>query len=411
MPPLDPWVVAAALSSVRKQNVAGVLDAVLGEHVGESRRTTVLGPLVSSALGYGEMEAVRRALAAMTRCSDGVFTAGQFAAVIATSDALERHKTNLAAFTNDDANAKAALTKLVAAARTIAEDADADAALRSLAAGILARAPEERDAELDRLASLLSPQTPPAVQIDIVDAIARGRDATNAARLLSGWKAASPAVRERILDAVLARDAWLSVLFAALERGEVVPGDFDVTRRGRLLAHKNAEIRARAERLLAQAIDADRAKVLARYAESLSLAGDAERGAKLFAKHCATCHRLGGAGNEVGPDLAAITDKSAKSLLVAILDPNQAVEPRFRLYQALTADGQAISGVMASETAHSVTLVSQDGRRHALARSELDQLQVTAKSLMPEGLEKELDAQGAADVIEHIRGTMGEGGR
>lgn len=117
----------------------------------------------------------------------------------------------------------------------------------------------------------------------------------------------------------------------------------------------------------------------------------------------ATCHRFGGAGTEVGPDLAAITDKSPKSLLAAILDPNQAVEPRFRLHQVLTGDGEAISGVLAAETAHSLTLISQDGRRHELIRADLEQVQVTAKSLMPEGIEKELDSQGVADVIAHLQ--------
>ena len=46
----------------------------------------------------------------------------------------------------------------------------------------------------------------------------------------------------------------------------------------------------------------------------------------MFQKVCATCHRLGGVGTEVGPDLAALADKSPESLLVAILDPNRAVE-------------------------------------------------------------------------------------
>jgi putative heme-binding domain-containing protein len=206
-----------------------------------------------------------------------------------------------------------------------------------------------------------------------------------------------------MLDALLARDAWLAELFTAIERGEVASADFDATRRARLLGHKDAAIRDRAAKLLAASIDPNRVAVIAKYNSALTARGDTVRGAQLFTKHCATCHRLAGAGNDVGPDLAAITDKSPKSLLTAIFDPNLAVEPRFRLYQALTKDGEAISGVMASETAHSVTLISQDGRRHSLARADLEQFQATDKSLMPEGLEKELDVQAAADIIEHLR--------
>ncbi len=405
----DDRVVSGILSSARNDNIAALLAAAIeppssiSKPARDAIRRDFIGPLLSTALGYGELNAVRRTLAKVTTDADGNYAGWQFQGVAALCDALDRHKTNLAAFTDDDVDARAAVMKLVAAARTVAADEASDAALRSLAAGVLARAPENRAAELDRLAAMLAPQTPSSVQVDIIDALARGGDAKNAARVLSGWKSATPQVRERMLDALLARDAWLAELFAALERGQIVPADFDATRRGRLLSHRNEKTRARAEKLLAASIDADRGRVLAQYESALTLAGDAVRGTKLFAKHCATCHRFADAGTQVGPDLAAITDKSPKSLLTAMLDPNQAVEPRFRLYQALTVDGQAVSGVLAAETAHSVTLIAQDGRRHTLARGELDQFQNTAKSLMPEGLEKELDPQATADIIAHLR--------
>ncbi|MEX2186600.1 MAG: PVC-type heme-binding CxxCH protein [Pirellulales bacterium] len=405
----DERVVGAILSSARKENVNALLAAAveppsaLAPASRDAIRRQFFGPLVSTALGCGETDAVRHALSRLTADADGKYAAWQLAGVAALADALQHKKTNLAAFTDGDATARAAIEKLVVAARAIAADENGDAVLRSLAAGVLARAPENRQAELDRLALMLVPQTPSSVQLDVVDALARGGDVQNAARILAGWKSATPPVRERILDALLARDAWLDELFAALERGDVVPADFDATRRGRLLSHRNEKTRARAEKLLAAAIDADRGKVLARYESALTLAGDASRGVKLFAKHCAACHRFADVGTQVGPDLAAITDRSPKSLLTAILDPNQAVEPRFRLYQALTTDGQAMSGVLAAETAHSVTLIAQDGRRHTLARGELDEFKNTAKSLMPEGLEKELDPQATADIIAHLR--------
>lgn len=400
---LDPWVIAAALSSVRKETVAKIIDEVLKPNVYDSRRAAVLGPLVASAIGFGEPNAVKKALAMATADADGKYTAAQLGIVVAVSDAVERHKSSLAAFTDGDQQARSRLAKLVAYARAVATDAKSDDALRSLAAAVLARAPDERDTELDRLAAMLSVETPPAVQLDIVDALARGGDVKNAARLLGGWKGATPQVRERMLDALLARDSWIAVLLDALERGDVVSKDLDATRRARLLSHKDEKARTRAEKLLAGAIDTNRAKLISQYASSLTLKGDAKRGAVVFGKHCATCHRFGGAGTEVGPDLAAITDKSPKSLLAAILDPNQAVEPRFRLHQVLTHDGEAISGVLVAETAHSLTLISQDGRRHELLRADLEQVQVTAKSLMPEGMEKELDAQAVADLIAHLQ--------
>ena len=93
----------------------------------------------------------------------------------------------------------------------------------------------------------------------------------------------------------------------------------------------------------------------------------------------------------------------AWGLLTAILDPNRAVESRYINYLATTKAGLSVNGILASETGTSITLVSADGKSHQLLRNELEELSSTGKSLMPEGLEKDLTPQDIADIIEHVR--------
>src|SRR5205085_1366553 len=93
------------------------------------------------------------------------------------------------------------------------------------------------------------------------------------------------------------------------------------------------------------------------YRSVRTLKGDPARGQQLFVKHCAICHKLAGDGKDVGPDLASLADKSTDTLLVAILDPNRAVEARYVNYLAETKNGLALSGVLTSETGSSITLV------------------------------------------------------
>src|SRR5262249_18688372 len=131
---------------------------------------------------------------------------------------------------------------------------------------------------------------------------------------------------------------------------------------------------------------------------------DERRGAQLFSRVCATCHLLGGTGHAVGPDLASLGDKSPESLLVAILDPNRAVESRYLNYVALTKSGQTFTGILASETGSSITLLGPDDKRTAIPRKDLEELAGSNKSLMPEGLEKELRHQDLTDLIAFIRG-------
>ena len=66
-------------------------------------------------------------------------------------------------------------------------------------------------------------------------------------------------------------------------------------------------------------------------------------------------------------------------------------------------DGQIFVGLLANESGASVTLIGQDGKEIPLLRAQLDELRSTGKSLMPEGLEKDIGAQQFADVIAYIQ--------
>jgi putative heme-binding domain-containing protein len=109
-------------------------------------------------------------------------------------------------------------------------------------------------------------------------------------------------------------------------------------------------------------------------------------------------------GNVVGPDLASVGDKSPEGLLIAILDPNRAVEARYINYIVTTTDEQTLTGLLASESATSITLLGPDGKPQTLRRQDLKDLRSSNTSLMPEGLEAGLKPQDLADLIAFVRG-------
>src|SRR5262249_34606497 len=111
-------------------------------------------------------------------------------------------------------------------------------------------------------------------------------------------------------------------------------------------------------------------------------------------------------GQDVGPDLAALRDKSGEALLIAVLDPNQAVEARYISYLARLKNGLTYSGLLASETGNSVTLIAADGKKHEILRSDLEDLVSTGKSTMPEGLEKDITLKEMADLLAFVRTHM-----
>jgi putative heme-binding domain-containing protein len=154
---------------------------------------------------------------------------------------------------------------------------------------------------------------------------------------------------------------------------------------------------------LFSATRADRHELLKEYEAVVRLAGDPAKGIALYRQNCAACHRLKGEGTEIGPDLAGLADKPVATLLVAILDPNQAVEARYINYNAATRSGRELSGIISAETPNSITLRAVGGAEEVILRNELAELKSSGLSLMPEGFEKAFQPQDLADLIAAIR--------
>jgi putative heme-binding domain-containing protein len=152
----------------------------------------------------------------------------------------------------------------------------------------------------------------------------------------------------------------------------------------------------------------DRRNVLTAYRPALDLPADALRGKAVFKKTCATCHRLENEGTEVGPDLlSALRNKTRETLLTDILDPSREVDPRYVDYIVTNKAGRVFTGMIAAETASSITLRRAEKAEDVLLRTDVDTMQATAKSLMPEGLEMQLGKQDVADLIAYLQSVAG----
>jgi putative heme-binding domain-containing protein len=192
-------------------------------------------------------------------------------------------------------------------------------------------------------------------------------------------------------------------LLTRLEQGQIGAGEIDTASRQRLLNIRGDSLRRRARLVFGDSDNGNRQAVVREYQDIGKLTADTARGRDLFMQKCAACHVAEGRGHAVGPDLAALSDRSLPGLLTAILDPSRAVEPKYAVYQVITADGRTYSGVLAAETAAQIELVEQENRRHGVPRSEIEELASSAKSLMPDGFEKEVSKQQLADLIGYLQ--------
>ena len=90
-------------------------------------------------------------------------------------------------------------------------------------------------------------------------------------------------------------------------------------------------------------------------------------------------------------------------MLYDILDPNRRVDPQFSEYVVVTLDGRILNGLLSGENSESVTLRQPEGREVTVLRSEIEELRSTSKSLMPEGIEKEVSVEQMADILAFLK--------
>ena len=135
----------------------------------------------------------------------------------------------------------------------------------------------------------------------------------------------------------------------------------------------------------------------------LKIKGDPERGREIFKKNCATCHRVAGIGIDVGPDIADSRTKTLRRLLVDILNPNQAIDNNYINYLVTTKAGKSLTGIITAETASSITLRRAEGQSDLVLRQDIDTIESSGVSLMPEGLEKAISVAEMADLLVFLK--------
>ena len=77
--------------------------------------------------------------------------------------------------------------------------------------------------------------------------------------------------------------------------------------------------------------------------------------------------------------------------------------PLYQTYTIETDQGKILTGMIGAESATSITLKRAEGVQETILRTNIVQIISNGVSLMPEGLEKELNHQQIADVIEFIK--------
>jgi putative heme-binding domain-containing protein len=220
--------------------------------------------------------------------------------------------------------------------------------------------------------------------------------------VIDAWPSLSPQVRATAAETLFARPASIHAFLDAVEKGKIKTGEIDPARIKLLQVFADTKIRERAEKLFKGTELSARKEVVAAYQKSLDMKGDVKNGKDLFKKHCATCHRIDGVGEQIGADVGSIKDRGPDFILLNVLDPNREVLPKFITYYVQTDSGRTLTGMILAETATSITIRKPDGTNETILRVNIEELRSTGMSFMPEGLEKSINHQEMADLIGYL---------
>jgi putative membrane-bound dehydrogenase-like protein len=221
--------------------------------------------------------------------------------------------------------------------------------------------------------------------------------------LLKDWKVQPPAVRRERIELLGRTPERIMGLLEQVQQSEISSREIDPVRSRQWIGHPDAKVREKAKALLSGNIPAARDKVLAEYRSSAEKEGDPHKGKLVFAKNCATCHKVADVGMDVGPDISDTRTKTKAALLSDILNPNQAIDNNYVGYIIHLKNGKTSTGMIRASNSSSITIVRAENQTEVIPQDQIEELQSTGQSLMPDGLEKNVSIEEMTDLLRFLK--------
>jgi putative heme-binding domain-containing protein len=224
------------------------------------------------------------------------------------------------------------------------------------------------------------------------------------AELLSNWAKLLPPLRAEAANILAARKEWAKQLLDAVGTKKVDRRDLTDNTILRIRAFKDKNLDAQIQTVwgkfrdtpeeLNKLIDKMRLEM---YQGNASFAN----GKTVFENTCAKCHRFEGKGADVGPALDGAA-RDIEYLLVNIIDPNRVIGAPYFIRTVELKNGRSEIGLLAAEDAQTVTLKVENGVQKVIPKKDIENITVQEKSMMPEGLDKNMSVQDFRDLIRYV---------
>lgn len=249
-----------------------------------------------------------------------------------------------------------------------------------------------------------------AIQREILSALPQYEQAEIATTVLDRWTKLTPDVQSVALTLLTSRKSWALQLLTAVDKQQIpqqaIP--LDVVRK--LTVHRDEALAGLIQKhwgSLEGASTAEMQQLVERLMGVVKAdTGNPYAGKKLFNTTCAKCHTLFAQGGQIGPDLTTYKRDDIHNMLLSIVNPSAELREGFETVLIVTADGRTLNGFLIDQDSQVVVLRGIDGQSVTIARDQIDELVPQRKSLMPEGLLKEITEQQVRDLFAYLRSSQ-----
>ncbi len=133
--------------------------------------------------------------------------------------------------------------------------------------------------------------------------------------------------------------------------------------------------------------------------------GDPARGEAVFfgdQAKCSACHRVGGKGGVVGPDLSSLAGRDRAWVYRNINEPSASIHPDYVSYTVTLKDGRVAMGVVRAEGADALKVGDIDAKQTVIPRAEVEEIRPSASSIMPVGLLGAIGEERTRDLLAYL---------
>jgi uncharacterized protein len=258
---------------------------------------------------------------------------------------------------------------------------------------------------LPAVLKVVTGQASPALKQQLVIALGETGDPSVGTAIAQNFGKLPIEAQAPAFDVLLQRADWSLALLDVLRSKQADASGLGPANLARLRTHPDRAVSERANQVLTELMGpALKAKgeAIAKLLPVIEQPGDAVKGKAFFTTACATCHKLGDLGSDIGPALTGMGTHGPAELLTAIVDPNREVDPSFIAWNIETKDGKFHTGVIARENPATVLIKSLAGAEE-IRVADIKTRTNTGRSLMPEGFEG-LGGEQLRDILAYICG-------